>query len=94
MSTHVIGIKPPNEQWEHMKAVYDACHLAGVMVPTEVDDFFNGETPDPLGVIVEIEKLDAVTEWIDQEYGSASGFEVDLSKLPKDITVLRFFNSW
>lgn len=89
MSSHVEGIRPPDAKWLAMKAVYDSCRAAGVRPPQEVDDFFNYEQPDPKGVIVSLKDCCS-----DYNQDSSSGFEVDLSKLPKGITVIRFYNSW
>ena len=91
MSTHIIGIRPPDARWQQMKAIWDACQAAGVEVPESVGDYFEGENPDSAGVRVEIEDTPAVTEWNDD---SASGFEVDIRALPSDVTIIRFYNSW
>lgn len=94
MSTYVQGFKPADAKWKRMKAVYDACEEAKVAVPDEVDDFFNGEPPDPAGVEVDehqLKKCGAAKDWRDD---SREGIEIDITKLPKDITVLRFVNSW
>ena len=89
MSTYIIGFRPPNDEWTKMKRVYDTCVVAGVGIPNEVDDFFNGEKPDPAGVEVNIKS--ALEEYHDN---CSSGFQVDLQKLPKGIKFLRFVNSW
>jgi hypothetical protein len=92
MSTHVVGIKPPDEKWKKMKAVYDACEAAGVSPPPEVGGFFGHEAPDKLGVMVSQKDLgNALREWRDD---TCMGYEVDLTKLTPDIKVLRFYNSW
>lgn len=91
MSTYVIGIKPPDAKWKKMKEAYDACEAAGVDPPKAVTDFFNGEEPDASGVVVQIKDSKAVTEWHAE---MESGYQVDLTKLPKDITAIRFYNSW
>ena len=91
MSTYVVGFRPPDEKWKQMKSIYDACTKANVLVPGEVEDFFNGEPPDPQGVEVELEKLGAVTPWRDD---MQEGFEVEVAKLPKDVKIIRFYNSY
>lgn len=91
MSTYVVGIKPPDEKWKKMKAAWDACASAGVPIPKKVDDFFGGEPPDERGVVVEIEETQAVTKY---HINTSSGFEVDISKLPADVKIIRFCNSW
>lgn len=86
MSTHVCGIRPPDEKWKKMKAAFDSCQNAGIEVPDEVWDFFGGERPDEAGVIVAL-PTDCATEWRAE---MQDGYEVDISKLPKDVTVIRF----
>lgn len=89
MSTHVVGFRPPDDKWKKMKEAYDACHKAGVMVPPEVDDFFEGEEPSNNDMQVDISKAVKPFRADMQE-----GYEVDITKLPKDVKVVRFFNSY
>jgi hypothetical protein len=94
MSKHIEGIKPPDDKWFAMKAVYSACILARVPVPDEVNLFFGGDEPDTLGVKVRqsiLEKCGAVTEY---SADMVDGFEVDITKLPKDVKILRFTNCY
>lgn len=92
MSTHVVGIRPPDANWLKHKKVWDACEAAGVAIPRATMDFFDGVEPDDAGVLLDDDKLnDAVTEWKD-EY--RSGFEVEIEKLPAGVKRLRFYNSW
>lgn len=91
MSTHVIGFRPPDKRWKEMKEVYDTCIKAKVGIPEEVDDFFGNMKPDESGVKIEIEETGAVEEWND-DYNQ--GFQVDITKLPKDLKYVRFYNSW
>lgn len=89
MSTHFVGIRPPDDDWKKHKAVWDACIKARVDIPKATLDFFEGETPDPSGVLVE---LDAIAdEW---STDSAEGFELDIEKLPPGVKRVRFYNSW
>lgn len=91
MSTWVYGFKPPDEKWRRMKAVYDACSLAGTDLPKEVDKFFQGQIPDAAGVEVSLVDTACCQEYIEE---MKSGFEIDLTKLPKDIRIIRFVNSF
>lgn len=91
MSTHAAGFKPPDDKWIKMKQAYDACVGAGVDVPDEVDEFFNGEAPDDEGVEVDLEEHPCCQKWED---GSREGFQIDLTKLPKDLRFIRVYNSW
>lgn len=99
---HVVGIKPPDERWKKMKAVYDACVAAEAKVPKEVDDYFDNEPPDESGVVVDLSNCmrrasgalghhPSVTEWSDED---SCGCEIDISKLPKDVKIVRVFQSW
>lgn len=92
MSTNVVGIRPPDDDFKKHKAVYEACKTAGVSIPKETHVFFNLDEsePDEAGVIVEIPE-DAQFEWGND---FASGIEVDLKKLPAGVKRLRFYNSW
>lgn len=89
MSTHVVGIKPPDEKFEQMLEIYQSCEKAGVSIPKEVLEFFNYEEPDEAGVIVNIQDTSAV-----DDLGGNSGYEVDVTLLPPDIKIIRFFNSY
>lgn len=91
MSTHVIGIRPPNEKWLKMKKVYDVCEAAGVSAPREVDEFFNDEEPDKDGVVVELSYETGVSDYNEE---MENGYQIDITKLPKDVTIVRFVNSY
>jgi hypothetical protein len=91
MSTHVIGIKPPDEKWRKMKKVWDACKEAGIEVPNEVWEYFECQAPDNLGVLVKILDSRAVLKYADE---SAEGYCVHIDLLPPDVKIVRFYNSW
>jgi len=87
MSTRVTGFAPPGAEWARMKAIWDACTEARVAVPEQVGDFFGGEPPDPAGVEIEIPA---------REYHGdmEAGYEIDVSDIPAQATVIRFINEW
>jgi hypothetical protein len=89
MSTSITGIKPADEKWTQMKAIWDACELANIDVPNEVGNFFDWEEPSELGVKVALKENHGVVE-----LPGESGYQVDLKMLPKDIRYLKFENSW
>jgi len=94
MSTYVEAFKPPNDKWQRMRDAYDACTAAGVEVPDEVDGYFRGEPPDPAGVEVprtELFASGAVTEY---KADMCEGFEIDVTRLPADVTIVRVYNSY
>lgn len=89
MSTHVVGFRPPDDQWRRMKAVYDSCKTAKVRPPEDVVKFFNYEGPDEAGV--EVDLKDCTKKYTAE---MRSGIEVDLTKIPKDLKIIRFVNSY
>ena len=93
MSTHVVGIREPDDRWRQMKAVHDACTAADVPVPTDVEAFFDGEAPAPAGIKISLDHgAHAIArEWSDDHL---EGVEITLADLPSNITVIRFYNSY
>ena len=91
MSTNVLGFKPTDDKWRKMKAVWDACMEANVRVPDNVGEFFEHVGPDPSGVEVELEDHDCCRGY---RGNCKNGFEIDVKKLPKDVTIIRFWNGW
>jgi len=91
MSTHVVGFRPPDVEWQKMKNLFDACMEANIGIPPDVERFFNQEEPDDNGVEVELEETDACCEWCDE---SRIGFEIDITKLPQGLKIVRFYNSY
>jgi hypothetical protein len=87
MDTNIIGIKPPDEKWQKMKDIWEKCAELKVTIPQQVEDFFDGETPDPAGVLVDIPH---------SAYSGkdAEGLEVEVAEIPKDVKILRFYNSF
>lgn len=90
MSTHCVGFRPTDEQWEGMKTIWDTCEALNIPIPQEVDAFFDGEPPgDKPGQHVSLG--DAATEY---QGTDANGYEIDVAKLPPGITIVRVYNSW
>ena len=92
MSTHVIGFRPPDDEWRRMKAAWDACDRAGVPAPAKVLEFFNHEPPDECGVEVKL-GTEALREY-GTERPQRAIWDVHLDKLPPGLKIIRFFNSW
>jgi len=88
MSTHIQGFKSPDEKWRKMKNDYDACKKAGIDIPDEIKQYFGYHTPDDNGVEIDIKKY--INEW---RVDMCEGFEIDLTQLPKDIKIIRFYHS-
>lgn len=94
MSTHVKGFKPSNGKWLQMQRIWITCDEAGIDPPEEVQKFFNYSAPDKNGIEVSESELilcGAVKKYQEEGY---SGFDIDTTKLPKDVVVLRFYNSF
>lgn len=90
MSTYVQGLKPKTEEYQKMLDILAACEEVNVKPPTEIVDFFDGEICKE-GIVTEIPK-EAVREYADNY--CREFFEVDLTKLPPDVTKIRFVNSY
>jgi len=91
MSTSIIGFRPPDERWAKMKNIWDACKIAGEEVPNSVEKFFDFEPPDERGISV-----DLINHPCTRPHGEPDeeGFEVELAKLPTEVTHIRFLNSY
>ena len=89
MSTHVVGFVPPDDKWRQMKQVWDACERAGVECPPDVYKFFNDEPPDECGH--EVSLKGALRPYKAEMH---EGFEVDISKLPPNVKIIRFWNAY
>lgn len=91
MTTRVIGFRPPDDTWSKYKKVYDTCIEADINPPEEVMKFFNldscDEGPDESGVEVDINDA-IVDDW------GIGGYQIDITKLPRDVKIIRFTNSW
>jgi len=87
MSTHIIGFVPPDEKWKKMKAIWDACEVAGIEAPREVWKFFNDQEPDERGVEVSVPHK----EWGED---MRQGIEINVDEIPKHVKTIRFYNSW
>ena len=87
ISTFIQGIRPPDAKFQKMYKIWKACDDAGIDIPKEVDKFFNGETPDPKGVIIDLEDLSCCADCGNEDY---YGVEIDITLLPADIKIIRF----
>jgi len=87
MSTSVKGFRPPDEKWKRMKAIWDTCKAANIEPPELVQEFFDWHEPDPKGIEVHLR----VTKWGAE---MSDGCELKVEDIPKNVTVIRFYNSW
>jgi hypothetical protein len=86
-------VRPPDERWSKMKAAWDACEAAGVEPPEDVEEFFDGEGPDPAGLVVDIGKAVGHVDTDDEQHYVADDeggyYLIDLARLPKSITHIK-----
>ena len=86
--SQLIGVEPKTF---HTLVGYRA---AGINPPAEVSEFFDDEPPDDKGVITFLSSKPRCPGVTDFVTSYQAGFDVEISKLPKDIAILRFYNSW
>ena len=90
MSMNVVGYMPADENWNKMKAAWQACTEAGVSPPDAVSDFFGGEDPGGMpGKEVWIQG--AGVKKLEDE--NREGYEVDITALPEGVRFVRFYRS-
>lgn len=90
MDTNIVGYREADDKFNAMKEAYLACVKAGIEIPDEVEEFFDDKDPTDM-VGQEVSISDSLEEW---EGRCASGYEVDIDKLPKNLKKIRFYNSW
>ena len=91
MTTYVEGFRTPDEEWKTMKTVYDICVKAKVSIPDEVMDFFQGQPPS----LEDEARIDiSMAEKKRTDNVAQDVYEVNVSKLPKGVKIIRFINSY
>lgn len=98
MGTSIVGFRDLDEDSEFQKMwkVKLACEEAGIDYPQEVVDYFKypGEGEECLrSEKAHIDLGDAVQEAPDK-MDHEEAWVVDITKLPKECTMIRFANSW
>lgn len=94
-SVNVVGIRPPDAEWEKMKAVWDSCEEAGIEVPKKVEDYFGGEgkAPHEEGLCVKVEAeichSDDERMCLDINCNRGSYMLIEMAQLPANITHLK-----
>ena len=97
MSTHVVAMRNMGHEFEKMLKVKHFCEENKVGYPYEVADYFGEFVKEDESVIrdamaeVTLSGDNGLTEFTD-EY--RTGYEVEIAKLPKEVKVIRFYNSW
>lgn len=97
MSTHIKAFIPDTDpEYLRHKKVLDVCREQNVYLPAQTAEYFGGSTIPYWGM--EDEKLEVKLKedvhYTHYSEDSIDGFEVDLTKLPKGVTKLRFYNNW
>ena len=99
MSSRVVGIRMPDAEWFKNKAIIDALEKAGYSydhAPDNVLEFFNHERPDDKGITIRLgSDYGELHECCEKHREDMEdGYVIDISKLPKNITHIRFINSY
>ncbi len=96
MSTHIEAFMPDtDETYQKMKKVYLACEEAQMELPEAAQKYFGTNYPEDEALDRKLAidlKLDV--HYTEYNADMVEGFEVDLTKLPKGITKLRFTNRY
>ena len=91
MSTRVKGLREKDDTYEKMESILLSCKELKIKVPNEVYEYFElteGYCSNGIITSLPIGSVEHYTEDTDEVW------EVNLSLIPKDITKLRFVNSY
>lgn len=97
MSTSIKGFMPETDlEFQKHKKILLMCIEAEVSLPKETAEYFDDNEAPELWMLDEKLSINLKegVHYNDYSNESSKGFEVDLSKLPKGVTKLRFTNSW
>ena len=100
MMSYVVGIRKPDDKWKKYKKIIDALEESGLTwedAPKDVKEFFGWDRPDPDGISITLaSKYGNDNHECCQlhEEEMEDGFVIDISKLPKNITHIKFLNSY
>ena len=93
-SLEIVGVRPPDDEWRKMKAIWDSCESADIEPPKEVRNYFGDDGPHEEGICVGVEK-EVVSEGHEfmttgvRDGATGDYYLVELAKLPKNITHLK-----
>lgn len=96
MSTHITAFIPDSDPtYQKHLAVFKACQNADVSLPKETADYFGSNEPyyglEEEKLEFKLEKGIHYKEWSAE---MCQGFEIDINKIPKEVSKIRFYNSY
>lgn len=91
MHSHVIGIRPPNDEYQKKVTAWKACVAANIDVPQELMDYFEGEGPREGGMQLNLEDHHCC-EIFNEEM--KDGFTIELEHVPEGVKFIRFYNAY
>lgn len=91
VSYYVQGLKPITDDYKKRLEILNACKELKITPPKEILDYFEHDSsPCEDGIVVSL-KEDIVNKKTDRYH---SYLDVDISKLPKGVTTVRFVCSY
>ena len=102
ISSNIIGVRDLRKEFDKMWDALQACKKAGVLFPKQVQKYFDldGDEDRVLEdksyyegtkLTFSLTGKPGVTTW---DADMEEGYEVDLTKLPKDVKKIRFYTSY
>lgn len=91
MSTTIVGIRDLDGKFKQMMDVKKACDRAGIDYPEEVHEYFEYRADRPEEELINqmnSTDLKKAVKKLDVEYSDV--YEVDLSKITKDVKKIQF----
>lgn len=89
MSVNVYALRPVTDDYRKRLAIYQSCNELGIHPPKELLEYFDYmEHPCKDGILVELSD-DLINHDTDM-YRCSNYYDVDLTKLPKGVTKVRF----
>lgn len=81
LSLFVLGIVPPDEKFKKMKQIYDLCIETNIYPPREVEEFFDDQTPNEMGIEVSL-VADVCND---------CEIIIDVQKIPKNVRFIKAY---
>jgi len=94
MSTHIVGVRNLDGQFQKMLAVKLACESAAVAYPPEVVGYFQYPQESEKNLRESMEEIDIKVAIEKRSEDSRSIWEVDLAKLSPEVKSIRFSNDY